>query len=179
MRTLMGSIAMKRPIIVVAATVLCALAGCLRPPPQLRDGPFETLTVRQAQEGDHTHSRVLWGGSVVTTTPRADDTCFEIVSRPLDGTARPIQTDDTDGRFIACAPGFYDPVVYEAGREVTVAGTLGDPIEGKIGERDYRFPRVEAEQVYLWPKRDEVVYAPAYDPFWYPFWWGPPYRRRW
>jgi outer membrane lipoprotein len=55
-----------------------------------------------------------------------------------------------------------------------------------VGEFDYAYPRVEADVVYLWPKRPiRVNYPPGfYDPFWGPGWgpgyygWGNPYWNR-
>jgi Slp family outer membrane lipoprotein len=160
------------------------LAACARVPPTLQ-GTFPPLTVAQAQaqaEGV-TGERVRWGGAIVSTTPQTGETCLEVVSKPLGRTARPLSADDTFGRFIACASGFYDPAVYSPGRDVTVVGTLEKPTTGKVGQYDYSFPRVRAESVYLWPKRElrDVAYYPY--GFWgYPGWgwgwgwgWGPPY----
>ena len=167
--------------IVVGFSLL--LAGCVRPPAVLSGGPFGEATVGQAQNQDLGGQRVRWGGTVVITTPGTDETCFEVVSRPLDAEARPRDSDQTEGRFVACVSGFYDPAIYTPGREITVVGTLGETTIGKIGDREYRFPRLAAEHVFLWPKREVygVVYTnPWVEPFWYP-WWGPwpagPLRR--
>jgi Slp family outer membrane lipoprotein len=154
---------------------LALLAACARVPPTLQ-GAFPPLTVAQAQAQAQgvTGERVRWGGDVVSTTPQTGDTCLEIVSKPLARTARPIPADETFGRFIACASGFYDPAVYSPGREVTVVGTLEEPTSGKVGEYDYSFPRLRAESVYLWPKRElrDVAYYP-YGVWGYPGWgWG-------
>jgi outer membrane lipoprotein len=121
-------------------------------------------------------------------TPRTDDTCFEIVRRPLDATARPRATDESDGRFIACATGFYDPAIYAEDRELTVVGTIVPPVSRPIGDYEYRYPRLAAEVVYLWEERAYPVYAPYpygpyygpwyYDPFWDPFWFGGGIRFR-
>jgi outer membrane lipoprotein len=65
-----------------------------------------------------------------------------------------------------------------------VTGTLHGTVSQKIGDYDYAYPRVEADVVYLWPKRVPVTrYPPGYyDPFWGPgfgpYWggpWGYPY----
>lgn len=150
--------------------LMMAIAGCPVPPAPLR-GIYEESTVQQAQQQDLTGHRVRWGGSIVRVTPGEDDTCFEIVGRPLDAQARPRQTDDTAGRFLACAPGFYDPAVYGKEREVTVIGRLEQPVVRKIGEHNYRYPQVAAETIYLWPQRARTdLYYPHPDPFWYP--WG-------
>lgn len=162
-----------------AALASLFLAGCVQPPAALR-GSHEAVTVRDAQSKPATGARVRWGGKIAAVSTRAEETCFEIVSHPLDAAARPRETDETEGRFVACAAGFFDPAIYEVGREVTVVGTLTESVDGKIGERPYRFPRLAAEHVHLWPKREPtVIYRPVYDPFWYPYWWGPRYRRGW
>jgi outer membrane lipoprotein len=46
------------------------------------------------------------------------------------------------------------------------------PEAGKVGEYSYRYPRLVAEVVHLWPERVED-YPSYYDPFWYPHpYWG-------
>ena len=150
------------------------LTACARPPGALR-GSFAPITVRDAQTGNVVGQRVRWGGQIVSTKPGKDVTCFEIVSKPPDKQARPVDTDETLGRFVACAPGFYDPEVYAPRREVTVTGTLAETMTRNVGDYEYRFPVVQAETVYLWSRRQErvVYYDPWIDPFW-PYWgWGP------
>lgn len=153
------------------------LSACATTPAPLATGPFADITPQAAQNQSLSGQRVRWGGSIVSTTPGQSDTCFEIVSRPLDSNARPEETDRSLGRFIACAPGFHDPAVYAKDREITVTGVLEAPVVSKIGDYDYRFPRVRAEQIYLWPKRIEYVPGYYYDPFYNPFWSPWPYRR--
>lgn len=148
-------------------------AACVRPPPPL-GGTYAEIAMRDAQQGGLTDQRVRWGGTLVTVNPGKEDTCFEILARPLNSEARPRRTDESEGRFMACAPGFYDPAVYVKGRELTVAGTLQEPETQKIGEHEYRYPKVAAEKIYLWPERQ--AYPPPYYPYWADIWypgWGP------
>jgi outer membrane lipoprotein len=141
----------------------------MRPPARLA-GVFPPTSIAGAQAGGHEGERVRWGGRIVSTTPGRAETCLEVVGLPLDREARPQDSDDSQGRFVACTPGFLDPAVYSRDREVTVVGTLEETISRPIGEYDYLFPRVRAETVYLWPKPEPV---PAYwDPYPYP-WFGP------
>jgi len=59
---------------------------------------------------------------------------------------------------------------------MTVVGTLAGPTTGKIGEREYNFPKVAADGLYLWPKRyaEPVVYYPVWIGPYYPYpAWGP------
>lgn len=159
------------------------LGGCFKPPTPLA-GTFPQISVAEAQRAALSGQRVRWGGMIVGTTPEKEETCFEILARPLNSEARPRRTDESEGRFIACVPGFYDPAVYSKGRELTVVGTLEQPEVRKIGEHEYQYPKVAAETVYLWPRRKEspVYYYPA----WSDWYWGPwpygyysPFREPW
>jgi outer membrane lipoprotein len=147
-----------------------ALGACAAPPARLSTGSFAAVTPHMAQTQDLVGSRVRWGGTIANVSPGKIETCFQIVSHPLDSSARPEEGDSSEGRFMACAAGFYDPAIYAVGREASVTGTLQTPLPGKIGEYEYRFPRVAAEEVYLWPKHEaRPNYPPPYyDPFWYP-----------
>ena len=95
-----------------------------------------------------------------------------MISTRLSAYGRPYwATDDVGGRFIACRTGFYDPALFEKNREVTFTGRLDGFETRQIGGYDYRFPRVEAEVVYLWPVRErvDVITQPAPWPWW--GWW--------
>lgn len=153
------------------------LSACATTPAPLRQGPFADVTPQMAQAKNAVGQRVRWGGKVVKVTPERHRTCFEILSRPLEQDGRPRRSDRSDGRFIACAPGFYDPAVYTPKRAVTVVGVIQAPLQGRIGQYDYTFPKLNAESVYLWPKRERRRgywddYGPFGDPFMDPF-WGP------
>lgn len=174
-----------RPLIL--ATAVGALTACATVPQPLQ-GTYTDLSTSSAQQGGAGGTKVRWGGEIIKTEPGPQETCFYLLSRPLDSQARPKagSNGDNQGRFVACRQGFYDPEVFTRGREVTVTGTLQGTVSQKVGQYDYAYPRVQANVVYLWPKRPVVVnYPPGfYDPFWGPgfgpYWgpWGDPYWNR-
>ena len=140
----------------VAGTTLALLAGCATQPKPLQ-GSFQALTAHQAVVGDHTGAMVRWGGRIIRTEPRPDRTCFEVISTKLDADGRPVwASDDTWGRFIACRTGFYDPALFQPNREVTFTGPIEAYEDRKIDGYIYKFPRIAANVVYLWPKRERV-----------------------
>lgn len=159
------------PTALAAALAVAALAGCATAPQPLQ-GEYRELSARDASTQDATGAPVRWGGRIVQVEPQQDATCFEMVSMRLDAYGRPLRGDDhTGGRFIACRAGFYDPAVFEAGREVTFTGSVAGYDDRRIGGYGYRFPRVQADIVYLWPEREtvHVVTRPAPWPWW--GWW--------
>lgn len=166
-----------RPLALVAAVAL--LGGCATIPQPLQ-GNYTAISSAAAQQGGAGGTQVRWGGEIIKTEPGPQQTCFYILARPLDSQARPElgRSGGDQGRFVACHSGFYDPEVFSRGRELTVTGTIHGTVTQKVGDYDYPYPRVEANVVYLWPKRPVYVNTPYppgfYDPFWGPGWgpWG-------
>ena len=155
----------------VLATATVLLAACSSQPQPLL-GAFAQISPRDAVATDSTGAMVRWGGRIVDVEPQPNRTCFEMISTRLSNTGRPYwASDDVGGRFIACRTGFYDPALFEKNREVTFTGRVAGYENRRIGQYDYRFPRVEADVVYLWPIRErvDVVTRPAPWPWW--GWW--------
>lgn len=154
----------------LSAIALPLLVGaCASQPKPLQGGFSETPSPHDAVSNGITGVAVRWGGRIVQVEPRPDATCFEMIATRLTATGRPYwAADDTNGRFIACRTGFYDPAVFERNREVTFTGRIAGYDTRRIGEYDYRLPRIDADVVYLWPAREpvEVITRPAPWPWW-------------
>lgn len=146
------------------------LAACATQPKPLQ-GQFQALTAQQAAADTLIGSMVRWGGRIIRTEPGPDRTCFEVISTRLSADGRPNwATDETQGRFIACRTGFYDPALFEPNREVTFTGRIEGYEERKVDGFTYKFPRVSANVVYLWPQRERVNVITQPLPF--RFGWG-------
>lgn len=160
--------------LLIVATLLLA-GGCATVPEPL-EGSFAPLTPQQAAD-EHVGDQVRWGGRIVDTRPGAESTCIEILDQPLDRFARPVASDQAEGRFLACREGFEDPAIFESGRDITVVGTLTGFVEGRIGDFTYVYPRLEADTLFLWADRSQqLLYGDPwlhYDP------WGPYLYHPW
>ena len=165
---------MRRSTLTTIALAAFALGGCATVPPQLAGQNFSAITAQQAAQQNAHGDRVRWGGSIVKVEPKSDSTCFEILSRDLFSDARPRPRSQSNGRFIACSKGFYDPELYKKDRDITVTGALAGTEKHKVGGYDYTYALVDADNIYLWPlrdRRDNNAWPYYYDPFWGP--WGP------
>ncbi len=147
-------------------------SACTTIPEQLA-GEYSPLIPESSTEND-LKTPVRWGGVILETRPEADHTCFEILSRQLQNSMRPEKADKSGGRFIACKPGFYDPEVFEKGREVTVTGKIIYMDTRKVGEYDYHFPVVDIEFMSLWPERRNRAHYDYYGAY-RPYYWHYPY----
>ena len=164
---------MKTRIFLILGASL-VLGACATAPKPLQ-GQFSSVSPRDSVAQQQTGTPVRWGGRIIETLPGQGETCFQMLARPLTGSGRPSSTasDASDGRFIACRTGFYDPAVFEPGRDVTFIGHVAGYQSTKIGDYDYSLPKITANVVYLWPVQREVDVVPAY-PYgpWGPSRWG-------
>jgi outer membrane lipoprotein len=161
-------------------TALLALSACTSIPEQI-EGSFQEISPARVEPSVF-GSNVRWGGVIVGSTAKDSQSCLEILSHDLDKYLRPKLEDSTAGRFIACQPGFLDPMVFTAGREITVTGTIERIELRKVEDFDYHYPVLAIDDLVLWQKRKVVmryrgVGGPFYDPFYGPYfspWYGRP-----
>jgi len=156
--------------------VLIILSACTTVPEQIQ-GTYSDISPARVEPSVF-GTDVRWGGVIVGSQAKENKTCLEILSRDLDKYLRPKTTDSTAGRFLACQPGFLDPMVFSSGREITVTGDIKAIEVRKVEDFDYRYPVVEVDDLVLWQKRRVVMrYRGFSDPFYAPF-YGPYYGRR-
>jgi outer membrane lipoprotein len=168
---------MKQPFRPACLTILTSLllSACTTVPEQLQ-GEYAPLTPKNTTDSN-LQTQVRWGGVILETRPEDGYTCFEILSRQLQTSMQPKNADQSEGRFIACKPGFYDPEVFEKGREVTLTGKILHIDVRKVGEYDYHFPVVDIGFMTLWPKRRNPIYYDFHGPY-RPYYWHYPYYGR-
>jgi outer membrane lipoprotein len=116
---------------------------------------------------------VLWGGIIVETLNRADETLIKVRQTDLDYQTRPTNVDRSQGRFLILYGGFLDPAIYREGREITAAGEISGKEALPLGNFHYSYPVLKAKEIYLWEIM--IPYRPIYPPWYYsPYypWWG-------
>lgn len=108
---------------------------------------------------------VVWGGRIIETINHDGGTDIVVLDTPLDSWLEPQSTKNTRGRFIARSTKFLDPALYEANREITLAGEIVNAEERPLGQTIYRYPVVQVKELHLWEEYYDH-YPPDY--FWYP-----------
>ncbi|MDH5444907.1 MAG: Slp family lipoprotein [Gammaproteobacteria bacterium] len=166
--------------IIYLLTGILFLTACASGIPEIIEKPpAEDLSlVRvQAQPEKHQGKVIRWGGDIIHTENKKDQTTLTVLAKPLDSYGEPMEGDKSYGRFIAIIKGFLDPAIYAKGRSITVYGRYEKILDKKIDNFDYRYPLVKVEHFYLWQVPEKVNYNDYpywYDP-WYPY-WGPYYH---
>lgn len=126
----------------------------------------------------------IWGGFIVKTEATDRKTVVEVVQNPLDSFGRVVDTDVSQGRFLAEYPGRLDPMIFKNERLVTVAGRLVGSRKQAIDGREYLYPVLEVIEIHLWKEGKPYYYPPYYrgypyysDPFYDPFYYDPLFYR--
>jgi len=135
------------------AALLLVAAACGPPfPKELLQQVDRTVSFAELQKDpDRFQGRmVMVGGIIVETRNLQAGTEFEVLQKPLSGSGRPGATDATGGRFLVVSPAFHDAAVFQRGRAITVVGKAGGHRVQPLGEVDYRYPVVQANEVHLW-----------------------------
>jgi outer membrane lipoprotein len=115
---------------------------------------------------------IIWGGKIIDTLNEKDQTLIKVLQIPIDYTGMPEDEEMSLGRFVAQVRGYADPEVYRKGRMLTVAGRIVGKRVEPLGEMEYAYPLIEAQETYLW-KSYPMPYGPYPGPYWYGF--GPPF----
>jgi outer membrane lipoprotein len=123
-----------------------------------KDLPFQAVL---RNPDDFKGKTILLGGNIIETTPLPGKTRITVLQYPLGFRNKPSVDAVSEGRFIVEATGFLDPVVFCAGRQVTVAGILAGKEVHPLGEINYVYPLVASRELYLWPV-DDALYLPQF-----------------
>jgi outer membrane lipoprotein len=160
---------------VAVCVTLALFAAACAPLSAVPPGPA-AITVTRARVESLVGQHVRWGGEVADVHLTEHETCFEIIDRPLASNGEPLDTERTDGRFLACTPQFYARALYQ-GKDVTVTGTLEAPEIGKLLELNYRYPRVRIGELQFWPQAQNAFGDRYRSGLWSP--WGAGSRGYW
>lgn len=104
---------------------------------------------------------VIFGGQILETVVKEGETRVQVLQLPLGAQQRPDNMAASQGRFIVLYKRFADPLVYEKGRKITVAGVVEGGQVIMLNDRPYNLPVLLERETHLWKTED---YYPAYAP---------------
>lgn len=159
-----------RPFLLGLLACLILLGGCASVVPrELRKEIDRSISFKELKENPDAYvgRRVLLGGEIIEAKNWKDQTELEILQKPLGSGDVPVETDESEGRFLVHHPGYLDPAIYRSGRYVTIVGEVMGEKSLHIGEAEYRYPVMASKFLHLWPKARRY-YSPYYYPYYYP-----------
>ncbi len=104
---------------------------------------------------------VILGGQIIETQVKEGETRVQVLQRPLGSAQSPDVTAPSQGRFIVVYKRFVDPLIYEKGRKITVAGVVDGAQVIMLNSGPTNLPVLLERETHLWKTEDYPVYAPG------------------
>jgi len=118
----------------------------------------------QKQPDRYRGAVVILGGQIVEAVVKESETWVQVLQLPLGAQHRPDNRAGSQGRFIVICKRFADPLIYEKGRKITVAGEVQGGMTLMLNNAAYKFPVLLERETYLWKAEDYQGYrsGPAF-----------------
>ena len=152
---------MRYPITLSGLLAMLLLTACATSP-KVADNADRGISPSQAgtMEFNQSATPLQWGGVIVETRNLSETTELQILAYPLKSNGRPDVSEPPTGRFIVQQTGYLESVDYRKGRQVTATGNLAEKRKGKVGEANYTFPVLAADELVLWPEESQRKASP-------------------
>ena len=148
---------------------------------QFREKALPPVSFNELLSDPNTYGgrNVILGGYILEVKNVSDGSRLTILQAPLDFQNRPHSRDKSKGRFLALTDRFIDPEIYKKNRKLTVGGVIAGVSAQPLGDRIYRYPVIEVEELYLWAEETRQYQVPdLYWGYWgYPWYPYPPSIR--
>ena len=103
---------------------------------------------------------IMLGGKILESNVSSTLSELTVLQLALGDNGRPVNLDQSHGRFIVESKQFLDPAIYQKGMLLTLVGKLkGSKIQA-IGGFDYVYPLLEPIEIKLWPM--EILTQPRF-----------------
>lgn len=130
-------------------------------------GPYGAVQLEQvtASVDSHVGQTVRWGGKIIEVKNFQNYSQIQLVQFPLNRRGRPIETDDSAGRFYVRSDAFLDPEIYTVGSMLTVNGEVVEKATLKVDQKDLVLPVVTLAESQRWPSHTASgrPYNPKHD----------------
>jgi outer membrane lipoprotein len=136
--------------------ILCLMAGCAHIISQnVREQVDSSLTPDVLFKTPELYKgkMVILGGTIISAKNTEKGTYIEVLQKPLDYRGRPEETDVSYGRFIVFHEEYLDAAIYLPDKDITIAGTLLGTMLRPLGEIDYPYLLIRAQEIHLFGLR--------------------------
>lgn len=141
----------------IIAAVLLIIAGC---GPVISENVLKTvdrdIEFRSvaADPARYNGKSVVFGGTILNIDNLEGVTVMEVVQEGLNSQLKPVERNESAGRFLVKFDRFIDPAIFSIGKRITVAGVVTGTETRPLGKANYRYPVIEPKEHYLWEPSD-------------------------
>ncbi|MCX4193639.1 Slp family lipoprotein [Methylophaga sp. OBS1] len=149
------------------ASLALLLTACSTAPTTIQHAPKTDLQLKQVSVdvASHIDEAVRWGGKIIEVNNEQNYTQIQLIQFPLNRYGRPVESDDSQGRFLVKSDAFLDPAIFTTGSMLTVYGRIIDKKLIKVDQRTLTLPVVTIIDSQRWPANSASgrPYNPKHD----------------
>lgn len=137
----------------IAIATLLFLGACAHPiTKEAREqvNPETTFAMVSANPSAFLDQTLLVGGVVIAIEGSEEGTTLEVMEWQLSRWGEPSYLDDSGRRFLVKTAEALDPMVYEPGILITLAGVVLGYEARLLGEHEYNYPVFDMTEIHLW-----------------------------
>lgn len=135
----------------ILAVLFTACAGGISKQARSQVTYFEPFKQLQQETEKYRGETVMLGGRIVDVQVAAGATELVVLQLELAGSTRPVNNDNSQGRFMVRSDQFIDPAIYPQGTLITVVGHVSGAETRNIGAMPYRYPVIDIVEIKKWP----------------------------
>ena len=109
-----------------------------------------TFSELQANPDKFVGEIVLLGGRIIETQVTPTSSELTILQMPLDNSSRPVNIDQSEGRFLIRSEQFLDPAIYKKENHLSAVGIIKGSQVRTIGDFNYVYPLMDVIEIKLW-----------------------------
>ncbi len=153
---------------IIFTLVLSALTACSYMSPTIKPPAEGDLSLKQVTANIDLYQGkpVRWGGKIIAVENTEQQSELMVVQFPLNRVARPVESDNSAGRFIIRSPNFLDPEVYKQDSFITALGQVVDQKKITVDQKQLILPVIQLIKEQRWPANNPVSglpYNPKHD----------------
>jgi len=137
----------------IAIAIFLLLTACAHPiAKEKREQvhPEITFAMVSANPSAFLDQHLLVGGVVMATEATKEGSTLEVMEWQLNRWGEPSYLDDSGRRFLVKTTAALDPMIYEPGRLITLAGVVLGYEARLLGEHEYNYPVLDMTEIHLW-----------------------------
>jgi len=138
---------------IIIASLAIFITACSSAPATIQHAPRGDIQLKQViPDADaHVGEAVRWGGKIIEVKNQQDFSRLQLVQFPLNRYGRPVESRESQGRFLVRSHAFLDPEIFTIGSMLTVYGKIAETSTLKVDQKTLTLPVLDIIDSQRWP----------------------------
>jgi outer membrane lipoprotein len=137
----------------IIASLAMFIVACSSAPATIQHAPHADLQLKQVSPNVDAYmgEAVRWGGKIIDVKNEQSYSQIQLVQFPLNRYGRPVESNESQGRFLVRSNEFLDPEIFTNGSMLTVYGKITDKATLKVDQKTLTLPVIDIIDSQRWP----------------------------